>query len=156
MKKLIFLLLTFIVAQVAIAQQKPFLSLDAAKKMGTLAEEKSEAAGYKMNIAIVDDGGQLVYFVRMDGAKLSGLDIAIKKAVCAAYYEASTESYQKRIADGTLQLIGMPHMLPFEGGVPLKVGDTVVGAIGVSGATAAQDGDIADLAVALFEELTKD
>ncbi len=87
-----------------------------------------------MAVGVVDPGGVLVYFERMDGTQTGSSDIAIEKARAAVAFKRSTKLFKEGIAEGRLQNLGLPGALPIEGGVPLIVDGRIVGAIGVSGA----------------------
>lgn len=107
------------------------------------AAHKAEAIGTKMNIAVVDAGGNLKAFIRMDGAWLGSIDIAIRKARTARYFDMPTGEIGKLSQPGG-PLYNIEHsnggLVSFPGGVPLKSADgTVIGAIGVSGSTVEND-----------------
>ena len=120
-------------------ETKPVLSLQIAKKIADACEAKAMAEGWNMDIAIVDDGANLLLFRRMPNAWLGSIDIAIKKARTSALMTMST----RRIADVTYgedrkggPVPGLAHVegfIAFAGGLPIKAGNTVIGAIGVSG-----------------------
>ena len=122
------------------------LSLSQAHAIVAAAVEKAAAINTKMDIAVVDAGGNLKAFVRMDGAWLGSIDIAIKKAKTARYFDMPTGAigelsqpgkplYQIEVSNGSL--------ITFPGGVPIKMGDTIIGAIGVSGSTVENDHTVA-------------
>lgn len=101
----------------------------------------------KMDIAVVDAGGNLKAFARMDGAWLGSIDIAIRKARTARYFDMPTGEIGKLSQPGG-PLYGIEHsnggLITFPGGVPLKQGDDVIGAIGVSGSTVEDDHQVAE------------
>lgn len=119
---------------------RPVLSLEVAKKMAAACETKAKQEGWKMNIAIVDTGGNLKYFLRQDDAFLKSVEIAQLKAGTSAGLPFST----KQIGDITAKVPGIafvPGIVTFEGGLPIMTADgKQVGAIGVSGGSAEQDG----------------
>lgn len=120
------------------------LTLAAAKEVAAAARAFAEKNQWAVNIAIVDAAGNLVYFERGDGVQIPSVEIAIRKARCAAIYRRPTRAFQERAAKGEPYVIALPDVIPFEGGVPLVIGGEVVGGIGVSGATAQQDGMVAE------------
>ena len=116
------------------------------------ARQKSELLGVKMNIAIVDAGGNLKAFARMDGAWLGSIDIAIKKARTARFFDMNTGDIGKLSQPGGA-LFNIEHsnggLITFPGGVPIRAGDgEVVGAIGVSGSTVENDHSVAETGMA--------
>jgi uncharacterized protein GlcG (DUF336 family) len=133
----------------AMAQQKKTgLSLDTARKMAQACVDKATAEGWKMNIAILDDGGNLKHFVRMDGAFLGSIQIAQLKANTSASFPFSTKQVGEIVQTRVPGLAFVPGLVTFEGGLPIKTaGGEHIGAIGVSGATADQDGVCAQAAV---------
>jgi uncharacterized protein GlcG (DUF336 family) len=96
---------------------------------------------------VVDDGGHLVYFERMDGVQTGSIEVAIRKAKTAVAFKRPTRLFEQAVADGRTVLVALPNGMPFEGGVPITVGDEVIGAVGVSGVTAQQDGMIAQAGI---------
>lgn len=124
----------------AAIEQRPFLTLDVAKKMASACEAKAKQEGWKMNIAIVDSGGNLKYFLRQDDSFLKSIEIAQMKAGTSAGFPFSS----KQIADIATKIPGIafvPGIATFEGGLPILTADGKhIGAIGVSGASAEQDG----------------
>ena len=126
--------------------QSPVLSLDLAKKMAAGCEGKAQEAKWKMNISVVDSGGNEIYFERMDGAFLGSGDIARKKAETSAKFPFPTRgieqlAYGKDLKGGTVPGLALvPGIIAFAGGLPImSAGGAHVGAIGVSGGTADQD-----------------
>ncbi len=115
------------------------------------ARNKSGEIDTKMNIAIVDAGGNMKAFVRMDGAWLGSIDIAIKKARTARYFDMNTGEIGKLSQPGGA-LFNIEHsnggLITFPGGMPLRQGDTIIGAIGVSGSTVENDHTVAEAGAA--------
>jgi uncharacterized protein GlcG (DUF336 family) len=124
---------------------KPTLTLDGAKKAGDAAEAFAAKAGAPGGaIAIVDDGGHLLYFVRRAGTFLGSPEISIGKARTAAEFKKPTRDFEEIIAKGRFAMTALPNFTPLQGGVPIVVDGQIVGAVGVSGAkSAAQDEEIA-------------
>jgi glc operon protein GlcG len=129
------------------AQQLPMrrtLTLDAARKVAAAAEAEAKKNSWAVAIAVVDDGGHLVVFNRIDGAKLGVADIAIRKARTAVYFQGETKGLEEEVGkNGRTPLLAIEGFMPLEGGVPLMVGGQLVGAVGVSGATGQQDAQCA-------------
>lgn len=143
------LLLGFLTATPASAQMpNPYgASVTLADAKAAVAPAVAEAAKNKwtMAIAIVDTAGNLVYFEKMDGTQLGSVSVAIEKARSAALFKRPTKVFQDGVAAGGegLRLLGLTGAMPVEGGLPLVQGGRIVGAIGVSGGTSAQDGQSA-------------
>ena len=129
------------------AQQLPtkrVLTLESAKRMAAAAEAEARKNNWNVSIAVVDDGGQLLLFQRMDNAKLVAIDIAIRKAKTAVYFQGETKGLEEEVTKGgRTALLPIEGFMPLEGGIPLIVEGKVVGAIGVSGVTGAQDAQCA-------------
>lgn len=123
--------------------QRTTLNLAAVKQIAQAAEDKARAQGLNVSIAIVDDAGRLLHFQRMDGTPNSSVEVAIGKATHAVNYRRDTAFHEKLLSEGNNVVLGLPSSTPIEGGVRLLHGDQVIGGIGVSGARAAQDGEIA-------------
>ena len=128
------------------------VNLLAAKKIIAAAQDKAREIGVKMNVAVVDAGGNLLAFERQDGAWLGSVDIAIKKAWTARAFDLSTKELGEQSQSGG-QFFGIHasndgKVMIFAGGVPLKEGDAVVGAIGVSGGLGEQDQAVAEAGAA--------
>lgn len=119
------------------------------------ALKESNELGTKMNIAVVDRGGNLVAFAREDGAWVGSVDISIKKARTAAYFDMPTEEIGKLSQPGG-SLFGIEHsndgLITFPGGLPLEAPDgTILGAVGVSGSTVENDRQVAEAALEGFK-----
>ena len=121
------------------------INLDAAKKIAAPAIAEARKNNWTMAIAIVDPAGDLVYFERMDDTQVGSVDVAIAKARTAARFKRSTKVFQDAVAAGGegLRMLGLPGATPVDGGLPLVAGGKIVGAIGASGGTSAQDGQVA-------------
>jgi glc operon protein GlcG len=129
------------------AQQLPTkrtLTLDAAKRMAAAADAEARKNGWNVVVAVVDDGGQLLLLQRMDNAKLVAIDIAIRKAKTAVFFQGETKALEEEVTrGGRTALLPIDGFMPLEGGIPLTVEGKVIGAIGVSGVTGAQDAQCA-------------
>jgi uncharacterized protein GlcG (DUF336 family) len=123
------------------------LTLKAAERILEAATKKAAELGTRMDIAVVDAGGNLKAFVRMDGAWLGSIDISMRKARTARWFDMNTGEIGKLSQPGG-PLFGIEHsnggLITFPGGVPLKDGQgNVVGAVGVSGSTVENDHAVA-------------
>lgn len=122
------------------------LNLERAQAAVQAALTKCREMNVKMNIAVVDDGGNLMAFARMEGAWLGSIDIAMKKARTARYFDMDTGKIGALSQPGG-PLFGIEHsnggLITFPGGVPLTDGGVVIGAIGVSGSTVEDDHAVA-------------
>ena len=127
------------------AQLRPAPSVSAEGAQRALAAAAAEARkqGWMVSIAVVDPAGELVAFLRMDGAPYSSVDIARAKARTAARFRRPTRGLDSALAAGRLAILGLEGATPVEGGVPIVVRGETVGAVGVSGVTSAQDAQVA-------------
>lgn len=122
---------------------KKALTLAAAKHIATAAEAEATKNNWRVVIAIVDDGGHLVYLERIDETQTGSIDIAIGKAQTAAGLKRSTKLIEDAVAGGRTALLGLRGITPLQGGLPILVGGKLVGAVGVSGVTSQQDEQVA-------------
>ena len=121
------------------------ISGDEAKKAAAAAIAEARANGWAMAAAVVDTGGHLVYFEKMDGTQTGSVAVAISKARSAALFTRPTKAFQDVLAVGGdgLRMLGLEGAVPVEGGVPLVKEGKIVGAIGLSGGASSQDGQCA-------------
>ena len=126
---------------------KKVLTLDGAKKIATAAEVEARKNNWNVVIAVVDDGGHLLYLQRIDGTQTGSIEVAIQKARTAQAFKRPTKVFEDAIAGGRNALIALHGALPLEGGLPIMVGGQLVGAIGVSGVKSTEDGQIAKAGV---------
>lgn len=119
---------------------------DFAARLLECAEARARELGVRVSVAVVDDGGKLKSFARMDGATNASVDIALAKATHAIDYQRPTKYHEDVVQGGGYAALTFPGFLAVEGGVPISVRGEYVGAIGVSGAQSEQDGDIAKFA----------
>jgi glc operon protein GlcG len=146
----------FIVSALSLRAQSQDLPYGApiplAQAKRALAAAQAEATKNKWNvaIAIVDSGGHLVAFERMDTTQTGSIEVALQKAKTAAAFRRATKVFQDGVAKGgeNLRTLRLPGAIPIEGGLLLVSEGKIVGAIGVSGVTSAQDGQIAAAGVA--------
>jgi uncharacterized protein GlcG (DUF336 family) len=128
------------------------LTMDRAQLIIEAAIDKAKTVGQPMNIAVVDAGANLVAFMRMDGAWLGSIDIAINKAFTAKAFDISTLELGRNSQPGD-QFFGIHvsnhgRVMIFAGGMPIKVNGQIAGAVGVSGGSGEQDQAVAEAAVA--------
>ena len=133
------------------AQQLPskrVLTLEAATRMATAAQAEATKNGWLVAVAVVDDGGQLLLFQRMDNAKLVAIDIAIRKARTAVFFQGETKGLEEEVTKGgRTALLPIEGFMPLEGGIPITVDGKIIGAIGVSGVAGEQDAQCAKAGV---------
>src|SRR4029077_17855438 len=94
-------------------------------------------------VAIVDHGGVLIYFEGMENTHVGSVEIAIDKARTAALFRRPSKVFEDALASGRTAILGLRGATPIEGGLPLVSGGKIIGAIGASGGTAQQDGQVA-------------
>jgi len=130
--------------------EKKGMTLAEAKKLLAAMEDGAQKGNAHMGLAVLDEGGHLVAFERMDGASLVTVEFAQAKAHAAAVYKAPTDVFSSMLTKGGTAILGLPQMAPFGGGFPLIVDGQVVGAIGCSGGnTPTQDSEVCKAAVAI-------
>jgi glc operon protein GlcG len=123
---------------------KPFLSLADVKRIAAAAEAEAQANGWAVSIAIVDDGGHLLWLQRLDGAAPVSAHMAPAKATTSALGRRESASYEQAINQGRTAFLSAPVLQGMlEGGVPVMVEGHCVGAVGVSGVKPAEDARIA-------------
>lgn len=108
-----------------------------------------------MFITVVDDGGTIIYLERLDDAQIGSLEVSIEKAETALKFKRPSKAFEDLVGGGHNNIIKLPGALPVEGGIPLMADGKVIGAIGVSGGTSQQDGQVAQAGVTAFESLLK-
>jgi len=134
------LALTALTAQLA---DKKAITLELAKNIAAAAEKSAAANKWTMVITILDDGGNLILLQRMDDTQVGSVEVAIQKARSAIFFKRPTKVFEDAVAGGRTAILKLPNALPVEGGVPITVEGKIIGAIGVSGGTSAQDGQVA-------------
>jgi len=127
--------------------QKKSVSLEDARKAGAAAAVEAKKNKWNMAIAVVDDGGHLIYFERIDETQFGSIDIAIGKARTAASLKRSTKVLEDALNGGQYAIMTFPNILPREGGLPIFADGKVVGAIGVSGGKSSEDAQVAKAGV---------
>jgi uncharacterized protein GlcG (DUF336 family) len=140
-----------------VSRNHPKLTLEGARAVMAAAQKRAHEINCPMNIAVVDEGGHLLVFERMDGAKLSSIHIAQVKAQSAALRRAPTrpakaDDQVNRLLSVTLAVASPEEQTPIRGGVPLMADGQVIGAIGVSAGSEDQDVDVATAGAAALEK----
>ena len=121
------------------------INLETAKKIAASAITEARKNNWTMAVAVVDTGGNLVYFEKMDGTQTGSVRVAISKGRSAVLFKHPTKAFQDMVAAGGegLRILRLEGAVPVEGGLPLLMDGKIVGAIGVSGGTSQQDGLVA-------------
>jgi len=140
-----------------VTRNKPQLTLEGARAVIAAAEQRAIEIGVPMDIAVVDDGGHLVTFARMDGAKLSSVKIAIAKARSSALRRqpsgpARSGEQVNAVLSLGLSIGSQGEQIPLRGGLPLMVDGVCVGAIGISNGSEEQDIDVAQAGTRAIEK----
>ena len=121
------------------------ITLEQAKKVMVGAESEAKKNNWNMVIVILDSGGNIVMLQRMDGAQLGSIDVAKEKAYSAVAFRRPTKAFDDALAQGgaNLRILRLPGASPVEGGIPVVADGKVIGSVGVSGGTSAQDAQVA-------------
>jgi len=134
------------------AQQMPNpygapISLENAKKAAAAAIAEARKNNWTMALAVVDPSGTLVYYEKLDNTQIGSSQVAISKARSAALFKRPTKSFEDQLAKGGdgLRTLGLEGAVPLEGGVPIVIEGKIVGAIGMSGGSSAQDAQCAQV-----------
>ena len=130
-------------------QQKYKIDLQTARTVADAAQQEADRNGWDVVIAIADDGGHLMYLQR-EKAQLGSIEVAIKKARAAVLFLRPTSIFAERVNNGQPGYLEMPGIMPLEGGEPLEYEGEIVGAIGISGARANEDGIVARAGAAVM------
>jgi glc operon protein GlcG len=125
---------------------KKALTLEVAKAMAAAAEAFARKNNWNVVIAILDDGGNLVYLQRMDNVQIGSIEVAQRKGLSAIKFKRPTKVFEDGVG-GRPALLALPGAIPIEGGLPIEHEGQMLGAIGVSGVTSQQDGQIAKAGV---------
>lgn len=123
--------------------EKPILTLEDAKRIAAAAQAEALRNDWRVVIAIVDDGGHLMYLQRSHDTQFGSVETAIRKAHAAAAFQRPTKVSEDAVLSGRLIHLSLPGVIPAEGGVPLQIDSVVVGGLGISGVRSSQDGQIA-------------
>lgn len=122
---------------------KPILTLDEARLVAAAAEAEALKNGWKVAIAVVDDGGHLLYLQRSHDTRFGSVDTAVAKAKMSAALHMPSKASEEAVMGGRLIHLALPGVIPAEGGIPLVRDGVVIGALGISGVRSFQDGQIA-------------
>ncbi|MDB5389750.1 MAG: hypothetical protein JWM11_5396 [Planctomycetaceae bacterium] len=146
--------------QPLIVRDRVQLNLAGAELILTAAKQKAAQMGWKMNIAVVDDGGHLLAFARMDGARPASVSTALTKAVTAATFRQETAPLPPKGEPDVLLNLSLQNaaqasggkLTTLKGGVPVIVDGQVIGAAGVGGGTGEQDAEVAKAGIQVFQD----
>ena len=122
---------------------KPVLTLEDAKRIAAAAEDEAHQNDWRVVIAVVDDGGHLLYLQRSHATQFGSVETAICKARAAVAFQRPTKASEDAVLSGRLIHLALPGVIPAEGGVPLEIDGVIVGGLGISGVRSFQDGQIA-------------
>ena len=129
------------------------ISLEAAKKVLSAAETFAQGKQWPVAIAIVDTGGNLVLFAKLDNTQIGSIDVAMNKARTANNFKRPTKAFEDGVAGGGagLRVLAVPGILPLEGGEPIYLNGKIIGGIGVSGMQSAQDAEVVKAGLAVLK-----
>jgi glc operon protein GlcG len=128
-----------------------YITLETAKKMMAAAEAEAQKNGWAMAIAVVDASGGLIMFQKLDETQPGSIAVAINKARTAANFKRPTRALDEAVREGRTQFLAVEGAVPMGGGVPVIADGKVIGAVGASGATAAQDEQVALAALSVLK-----
>ena len=131
---------------------KPILTLEDAKCIAAAAQAEAQLNDWRVVIAVVDDGGHLLYLQRSHDTQFGSVEMAICKAHAAVAFQRPTKVSEDAVLSGRLIHLALPGVIPAEGGVPLLINGVVVGGLGISGVRSFQDGQIAAAGVAALSK----
>lgn len=151
--RMMFLLMALGLVASAQLATKRSMTLAAAKQIAAAAEAEAVKNHWNVVIAILDDGANLVYLQKMDETQVGSLEVAQEKARSAVKFKRPTKVFEDAVVGGRNAILKLPGALPVEGGLPLMLDGKIIGAIGVSGVTSQQDGQIAAAGAAEFAKL---
>jgi glc operon protein GlcG len=157
MRKILTAAILAAMAGIAQAQliEKTALTLEGAKRIAAEAEAKAKSEGARVVIAVVDEGGSLLLLERLDDTQVASVNVGIDKARTAAIYRRPSKVFEDQVKNGRVSALALHGAVALQGGVPIIVNGKVIGAIGVSGETPAQDEDIAIAGAAVAASFTK-
>lgn len=131
---------------------KPVLTLEDAKRIAAAAEAEALRNNWRVVIAIVDDGGHLLYLQRSHNTQFGSVETAIAKAYHAIAFQRASKTSEDAVLSGRLIHLALPNVIPAEGGVPLHIDGVVVGGLGISGVRSSEDGQVAAAGLAALTE----
>lgn len=123
------------------------LTLEGAKKIVAAAEVSAKQNGWNVAIAVVDAGGYLIHYSRLDGTQAASTTIAVGKARTAVLFKRPTKALDEAITGGRTVMLAVEGMIPMEGGIPILVDGQIVGGVGVSGVLSTQDAVVAQAGI---------
>jgi glc operon protein GlcG len=129
----------------------PPIGAEAAKKAIVAALAEARKNGWRVAAGVVDPGGALVAFERIDDTQAGSTHVSLEKARSAVAFKRPTKAFEDALAGGRHAVLGLPGAVPLEGGIPILADGKIIGAIGVSGATSQQDGVCAQAGVAALD-----
>lgn len=132
---------------------KSVMTLADAKQIAAAAEAEALKNKWNVTIAVVDDGGNLLFLQRLDEAPLGSITVAQEKARTALLFKRPTKVFEEIVAGGRVAMLTLPGATPIEGGLPLVNNGQIIGAIGVSGVQSPQDAQIAQAGAAAAAKL---
>ena len=130
---------------------KKVLTLEAAKLIAAAAQAEARKNNWNMVICVVDDGAHLIYLERMDGTQLASVQVAQDKARTAVLFKRPSKALEEAVKGGRTVVMKLAGAIPVEGGIPIMAGSQLIGAIGVSGASSSQDGQVAAAGLAALD-----
>jgi uncharacterized protein GlcG (DUF336 family) len=136
-------------------ESKPILSIEVAEKMAMACDKYAASKGWKVNIAVLDDGGGMLYFRRHPASFRGSVDISINKAWTATQFGFPTRFFGSTIVNAAPGIQYTPRLIIFPGGLPVKAGDSLIGGIGVSGVTGDQDEECAQVGLDAVKDFLK-
>jgi len=134
---------------------KHALTLEIAKQMSAAAEAEAVKNNWNMVIAVVDDGGLLMHLIRRDGTQIGSIQVAQDKARSAIAFRRPTKALEDAVAGGRNAILALSGATPIEGGIPIVIDGEMVGAIGASGGTSAQDAQVAQAGINALPTILK-
>jgi glc operon protein GlcG len=126
------------------------ITLEAAKKMAAAGEDEARKNGWNVAITIVDASGALILFQKLDETQPGSIAVSQGKARASALFKRPSKALEEMIAGGKTAFLAIEGIIPIQGGLPVVADGKVIGAIGVSGVTSAQDEQIAQAALAVL------
>lgn len=150
MKKLLILALVLLpFFSFAQTSMQPYLTLDDAKRISDAAEARAKQDNWTVVIVVMDASGNLISLRKVDGTQIGSIEVAQAKAKSAALFKRPTKVFQDGVV-GNPGVLSLPNVVAIEGGLPIFKDGIIVGSIGVSGVTSAQDGIIAEAGVKAY------
>jgi len=128
-----------------------YITLDDAKKAVAAAEAEARNNSWNVAIAVLDAGGHLIAFHRMDDTQIGSINIAIGKARTAGNFKRPTKAREDIVAGGRMAFLAVEGITPVQGGLPVVVDGKVIGSVGVSGVQSSQDEQVAQAALNVLQ-----